>query len=540
VHLFPAHAVRRSSAVAIGVVALALAQPALADTGDRSPAPIERAAVRLHDSARPTAHKGRATARRKHSRHARRKHSRHTRRTRRSRARLSISGRKPGGPKLSPPRPKNLPAISGTAQEGQTLSASTGIWSGAPTSYDFQWLRCSSVGSSCTGVSGATLSMYGLGGDDVGSTMRVRVTATNSYGSASATSAQTAVVTAADAPAPTPPPASDPSGEESKLTWAPPALTNPITVTIEDIGQACPSVTSVYQNPTQPQVCFLDKAKDYIVKLNHRHTGPIAGLTINGGHNVVVIGGRITVDLALTPDAPDSVYRRSLTFRDQTGTVHLEGVLLDGEPQTCLNLDSNVVFQIQNVRCVGTYLWHHNFNNPHSSNMITWKSPTEVRLDRNTFEYDNTGLALYTSTTGTYPGRVIIKRTNMRNASYASSHLAIARRSTQTRLDVDRLYMETGWGYQCWCEWSPLGSFQFTLTGAFSNPEAGQGPATTMVQVGDGKGAGSYIEFTKPEIDNVWGVNGAYARILYGIPPGGDFAPAGLAGEGYVPPGYLN
>jgi len=86
------------------------------------------------------------------------------------------------------------PTISGTAQQGQTLTASTGNWSGStPMIYAYQWQRCSSSGTSCSPVSGATAS-YLLSSTDVNSTMRVSVTATNSVGSATASSAATAVV----------------------------------------------------------------------------------------------------------------------------------------------------------------------------------------------------------------------------------------------------------------------------------------------------------------------------------------------------------
>jgi hypothetical protein len=87
-----------------------------------------------------------------------------------------------------------LPAISGTATEGQTLTASNGTWSNTPTSYAYQWLRCKSNGKSCVSVANGTQSTYTLVGADAGHTMRVRVTATNADGSASAESAQTATV----------------------------------------------------------------------------------------------------------------------------------------------------------------------------------------------------------------------------------------------------------------------------------------------------------------------------------------------------------
>jgi hypothetical protein len=100
------------------------------------------------------------------------------------------------------------PSISGTAQEAQTLSADAGSWSGtAPISYAYQWRRCDSGGASCADIGGATGSTYALVAADVGSTIRVVVTGSNSAGSSSASSAATAVVTAAAvAPSNTSPP----------------------------------------------------------------------------------------------------------------------------------------------------------------------------------------------------------------------------------------------------------------------------------------------------------------------------------------------
>ena len=104
----------------------------------------------------------------------------------------------------APPANTALPQISGTAQVGQTLTSSTGSWSGSPTSYGYQWQRC---GSSCAAISGATASTYVLTTTDAAATIRVAVTATNSGGSTSATSAATAAVAAAPAPTPTTAPA---------------------------------------------------------------------------------------------------------------------------------------------------------------------------------------------------------------------------------------------------------------------------------------------------------------------------------------------
>jgi alpha-tubulin suppressor-like RCC1 family protein len=80
------------------------------------------------------------------------------------------------------------PTISGEALEGNTLTASPGTWSGAP-SYSYQWSRCNESG--CTAIPGASANTYLLTRADFKQTLEVTVTATNSAGSAHATSAET-------------------------------------------------------------------------------------------------------------------------------------------------------------------------------------------------------------------------------------------------------------------------------------------------------------------------------------------------------------
>ena len=87
------------------------------------------------------------------------------------------------------------PTISGTVQVGQTLTGSPGMWSGTtPMTYTYQWQRCDTSGGACAASSGATGATYLLGSGDVGYTIRLSVTATNSAGSTTASSAATAVL----------------------------------------------------------------------------------------------------------------------------------------------------------------------------------------------------------------------------------------------------------------------------------------------------------------------------------------------------------
>lgn len=84
-----------------------------------------------------------------------------------------------------------LPAISGIAQEGQTLTAFPGVWTGGVDSYAYQWE------SEGVAIPGATTNEYEVVVGDVGDGLTVVVTATNAAGSTNAESAVTADVIAA-------------------------------------------------------------------------------------------------------------------------------------------------------------------------------------------------------------------------------------------------------------------------------------------------------------------------------------------------------
>src|SRR5947199_189779 len=68
------------------------------------------------------------------------------------------------------PANTTLPAISGTAKVGATLTTSDGMWSNSPTSFAYQWLRCNGGGKQCVSIAGATLKTYVLVAADAGNT----------------------------------------------------------------------------------------------------------------------------------------------------------------------------------------------------------------------------------------------------------------------------------------------------------------------------------------------------------------------------------
>jgi IPT/TIG domain len=80
--------------------------------------------------------------------------------------------------------PQNLsaPAISGFAELGQTLTATSGEWSNGPTSLSEQWARCNDAGYGCSAIAGATGSTYTLTAADAGSSIRVQESAANATG----------------------------------------------------------------------------------------------------------------------------------------------------------------------------------------------------------------------------------------------------------------------------------------------------------------------------------------------------------------------
>jgi hypothetical protein len=97
-----------------------------------------------------------------------------------------------------PPASTSPPTITGNPYVGQTLYEHHGGWSGSPTSYSYQWYRCSPTGASCAAIGGATGQSHVLQSADLNETIRVSETASNSMGAGPpATSAQTAGVRAA-------------------------------------------------------------------------------------------------------------------------------------------------------------------------------------------------------------------------------------------------------------------------------------------------------------------------------------------------------
>jgi hypothetical protein len=90
-----------------------------------------------------------------------------------------------------PPVNTAPPTIAGSAQEGQVLTLTRGQWSNSPTISD-QWERCTGV--ACLPISGQTADTYTVTSADVGHTLEVSETATNSAGTVTVSSAPTQTI----------------------------------------------------------------------------------------------------------------------------------------------------------------------------------------------------------------------------------------------------------------------------------------------------------------------------------------------------------
>jgi Bacterial Ig-like domain (group 3) len=126
-----------------------------------------------------------------------------------------------GGPASVSP-----PMIAGAAQEGSVLTLTQGTWTPTPTSITDQWQRCNAQGTACADVAGS--STYTLTSADVGSTLRVVETATDTGGTTTKDSAVTAVIVIPPPGAPqdvTPPTVSGPAEAGQTLVASPGAWT---------------------------------------------------------------------------------------------------------------------------------------------------------------------------------------------------------------------------------------------------------------------------------------------------------------------------
>lgn len=328
-----------------------------------------------------------------------------------------------------------------------------------------------------------------------------------------------------------------------RLAWAPPVLTSPVTLVV-------PS--------TAPVALSLDSSKDYILELGHL-SGP-GGLSVTGGHNVVIIGGQITA-------STDTVERDgwAMRFYNQTGTVHIEGVLIDNSNDGITIEAPGAIVQIENVRVSNNHALQDNFSYAHPDLIQTWSGPSKMRIDRFTGYSDYQGFTwMNAGSAYAYPGSVtatnvnigalapqpstVLKYPDGSTRDKPSLGAAVWHVSSSTVFSCSTCFMTTGWydqGYRRKLDdsiggyMSSSGSYadpyyEFHGTdGALyqspSSPTGGVGNKTSPVDLGRRQGD----IMTSPQTANL-----ANEKWTWGVPANGDFVPASVPGTNYVSPGY--
>lgn len=231
-------------------------------------------------------------------------------------------------PSVTAPVSTAPPAVGGAPVTGQTLSVANGAWTGSPV-FAYQWNRC--AGGACTPIPGATAATYAPQAADVGATLQVTVTASNSAGSASATSPATAAVTAAPGTTPaTPGSAIAAAGQAGTATSA------DATVSVSWPADALPAGARLSVGPAAPPPSRLVLAGTQITVAVDSVPGGASPAPVTAPLDVkfasapppATIAGRQDTDgrwqpIAEQPDAALPVGQDTGTYRDGSDGFHI-------------------------------------------------------------------------------------------------------------------------------------------------------------------------------------------------------------------------
>jgi hypothetical protein len=281
------------------------------------------------------------------------------------------------------------------------------------------------------------------------------------------------------------------------LRWPPPALFSP---TVVNLGGG---YSNVHLGPSEDATINLPAADKR------------GGVTIEGGHNVVLIGGRITVPSDQPPGVENDRFRTGVYIKGATGIVHVEGLQLDGAPGAVWDaIDINApaaTVQLENIRVDGVRGRFHGF---HGDVVQTWGGVRDLRINRLTASSNYQGLTI--SVDRGPIGQAELSKVNLRGLSRhveKGGHLIWVTSGTET------------------CRTYPL-----ELRGVFLEPRRGLTLGQSVwPQVGRPRRCQARVRknaATWPRLDRVEG------EVRGGSPADGAFVPTGSVGSDYVSPGY--
>ena len=276
-----------------------------------------------------------------------------------------------------------------------------------------------------------------------------------------------------------------------KLSWAPPALSSPVTINVTNANKQL----------------YLDKTKDYVLNITEKLVGR-PGLWIEGGRNVRVVGGHIEMNTA-----GDSAYwdRTGVKVRYSTGVVHLEGLLIDGAylADGIVTAAPDATLQIQNVRVERV----HATGAEHADCLQTQGGLGALRIDRFSCTTQLQGIFMKIES-GLRVGPTDIRNVNIAGAG--GKYLF-----WQETTSVGPIALSNVWIKGNDPSWADFGMWVWPN----KNAEAQSDSTRRAVVSSDG----SYLTFQNSNISG---------RINKGVPPNGDFTPRSVVGLSYTSPGY--
>jgi len=418
-------------------------------------------------------------------------------------------------------------ATAGTAYS-QQLSAS-----GPTTPYSFK-VSQGSIPSGLSLSSGGLLS----GTPSASGSFSFTVAAADSTGATDASQAYTLSVASAYS-----------GGSGAKLKWAPPGYD----------GSGDPADVANYPGylsvnaPQGGGVLSLDNTKNYVIHLGHPTWSSVGSgrsqLEITGGHNRVIVGGQITVNVT---NKTDDALSLLIDGGDPTGITHIEGVLFDSSVNA-ITLRTSQTVQIENVRVENNHIFQDDTSaGVHPDLIQTWGGANEIRIDHFSGHSDYTGLSVLVSPD---PTKVQVYNTDLHalapqpNSVKASLPLVGGSMAymgdDQTTTWVGSAYVETGYysstgrrkiddviGYGATCPPYELHPGTGLTGSVYTSPLTCTGGSGTSSSPSNlGMRQGDYECFSRVSLLSgmTW---------MWGTPSGGDYVPAGVAGVNYVSPGY--
>jgi hypothetical protein len=423
------------------------------------------------------------------------------------------------------------PHLVGSSARGSVIALTPGTFS-HETKEVGTWFRCPTKRNTrCTATEKKGHTYTVSGADPVGDYIRLDETATNASGTNTVRSNLIGPITPTTTPAPvaaptttpapsapvtapttTPAPSATvtaptttPAPSASPLAWAPPSMVSPQVINV--------------QSGLDPDVLDLNVNEDYVL---HLPSGGIHGtIEINGGHNVTLIGGSVTVPAAAdqidngADDTDTAIY-----VKGATGVVHIEGLLINADPDVEYDgIDINApqaTVQVENVRMEDLY---GSQTTEHADAIQTWGGVKSLDVDGLTADGDYQGLTIS-------PALGSVGTADIRNVDLTDD----ARPAPLASLTV-------GGGIMIWlttttsCS-SPTVLFQNVYLNNVSDRLNNAGtvwPSSTSALPCAGVLQGASVSW--PDLP----VTGS---VTFGAPPNGSFVPSAMVGNHYVSPGY--